>query len=173
MVTEKDMTLGLDWDGCETTGWFISEKFNGCRAYWDGKTLWTRNGKTIKAPEWFTRSLPQDKHLDGEIYAGYGTFEEARLATQYGKFTKNIRFMVFDCPTAAGTWDKRIAHAPTTPTSYPVSYRLCVNRVDMLAELATVQARGGEGLVIRRMDAPFYEKGRTKNLLKVKAALSL
>jgi DNA ligase-1 len=52
------MKLGFDYQGDDPTGWFISEKFDGCRAYWDGQQLWTRSGKIIKAPPSLTANLP-------------------------------------------------------------------------------------------------------------------
>ena len=34
---------------CE--GWLMSEKLDGVRCYWNGKNLYTRNGKSIYAPD--------------------------------------------------------------------------------------------------------------------------
>ena len=33
-----------DPDRDDPTGWLMSEKLNGVRCYWDGSTLYTRNG---------------------------------------------------------------------------------------------------------------------------------
>ena len=33
------------------TGWVMSEKLDGVRAYWNGKNLISRGGKTIQAPK--------------------------------------------------------------------------------------------------------------------------
>ena len=88
-------------------GWYLSEKFNGMRAYWDGgytrgkltsqvpfanttkdyrrvhsphaTGLWTRYGKAIFAPKWWLDSLPQGNALDGELYAGKGKFHRLCL----------------------------------------------------------------------------------------------
>ena len=35
-MNERQMTLGQDYAGEDLSGWFLSEKFDGCRAYWDG-----------------------------------------------------------------------------------------------------------------------------------------
>jgi DNA ligase len=76
-------------------GWFLSEKLDGMRCFWDGGVttgmpksevpwanhnkdsryitlpistgLWTRLGNVIHAPKWFTDSLPK-MPLDGELY---------------------------------------------------------------------------------------------------------
>ena len=39
-------------------GWFVSEKFDGYRAIWDGKDFRSRNNKIFEAPKWFKDWLP-------------------------------------------------------------------------------------------------------------------
>jgi DNA ligase-1 len=58
-----------EWDSAtmEPTGWFMTEKFDGMRLYWNGSSLYTRNGTKVKAPESITSQLP-DVALDGEIW---------------------------------------------------------------------------------------------------------
>jgi len=48
------------------TGWVMSEKLDGIRAYWDGKRLLTRSGKVIHAPDWFLKDYPPFA-IDGEL----------------------------------------------------------------------------------------------------------
>ena len=173
MINEKQMTLYGDIaDNDQPDSWLISEKYDGCRAYWDGSQLWTRGGNVINAPKWFTRDLPADQQLDGEIWAGRGRFTEARLAVQYGTFTAACKFMVFDAPTAAGTWSKRMATVCTTSASEPVAFHVATTRDDLFQEMLQVQSAGGEGLIIRRDDFDGYEASRTRNTLKVKHAPS-
>ena len=50
--------LAKKWDNEDPTGWWMSEKLDGIRAYWTGSKLVTRNGNEIHAPAWFTDSLP-------------------------------------------------------------------------------------------------------------------
>lgn len=166
-MNERQMTLGTDYAGQDLAGWFISEKFDGCRAYWDGSQLWTRGGHVIKAPAWFTAGLPA-VHLDCELWAGYGQREAARLAVQFGKFTPDCRLLIHDCPTATGNWHARMQGAPVTRYAGPVGFTVCKGRGHLLAELRSVLGHGGEGLVIREPSAP-YTIGRTASLLKVKA----
>ena len=47
-VFRGDVTLADYW---------VSEKFDGMRGYWDGEELLTRNGEHIEAPVWFTSWL--------------------------------------------------------------------------------------------------------------------
>ncbi len=60
----------------DPTGWWMSEKYDGLRGYWDGQKLWSRKGNLIHAPYYFLAELPQDIALDGELWIGYGKFEE-------------------------------------------------------------------------------------------------
>lgn len=62
--------------GVDVTGWWMSEKLDGVRAYWDPKlqTFISRNGKTFVAPPEFTRGYPKDMSLDGELFGGRQQF---------------------------------------------------------------------------------------------------
>ena len=37
----------------DPTNWWISEKLDGVRAYWNGKNFYSRNGLQFDAPSWF------------------------------------------------------------------------------------------------------------------------
>lgn len=172
-MTERDMTLGTDWTGQNVAGWFWSEKFDGCRAYWDGCRLWTRGGATIDAPAWLTAGLPAGVHLDCEVWFGRGRFEDARLAVQAGRWGQDARLVVFDAPEAPGDWSARMQAASglTLPThAFVASWGRLPSRASASRALricAEVKAAGGEGLVLRRPGVG-YEHGRTGNTLKVK-----
>lgn len=170
------MTLGRDWDSQDISGWFLSEKFDGCRAYWDGAQFWTRGGNIIKSPEWFTQGLPSSAHLDCEIWAGYGQFTASRLAVQLGRFTAACRLIVHDCPTASGNWVERMAvasHLIARTQAQVATTIVCRNEDHALDFLQQVIQRGGEGLVARNPEVAVYETGRTSSLLKIKDATRL
>eukprot|EP01124_Arcella_intermedia_P021968 TRINITY_DN3174_c0_g1_i5.p1 TRINITY_DN3174_c0_g1~~TRINITY_DN3174_c0_g1_i5.p1 ORF type:complete len:431 (+),score=96.59 TRINITY_DN3174_c0_g1_i5:19-1311(+) len=62
------MMIPKEWNGeQDPSGWFISEKLNGVRAYWDGSQMMTMSGKTLAIPAQFTDSLPRDVCLEGEL----------------------------------------------------------------------------------------------------------
>jgi len=170
MIDESQMTLGRDWRGEDLRGWLVSEKLNGCRAYWDGAHLWTRGGNIIAAPPSFTRELPKGLHLDGEIWCGRGQQEAARWAVQYGNFTGAEHFVVFDAPEARGTWQQRIAEAGRLWRDV-VRFEVCQSRRWLMERLRDVQAGGGEGLVARNPIITSYEVARTANFLKIKKPL--
>ena len=164
------MTLGRDYDGENVTGWLASEKLDGCRAYWDGKQFWTRGGNVIDAPAWFTEGLPTI-HLDGEIYCGPGRFEESRLAVQHGRFTPRCRFVAFDAPAVSGPWNERLAAAARHVEAVPATPVRSVN--ELCAMLTGILKNGGEGVMLRNPVPLGYERGRSKNLLKLKSMMQL
>jgi hypothetical protein len=53
---------------------FVSEKYDGVRALWDGRVLRHRSGRAVSAPPSFVASLPAAP-LDGELWLGRGRFD--------------------------------------------------------------------------------------------------
>lgn len=55
--------LADKWDeekGKDPTGYLISEKLDGVRAYWNGTAFYSREGNPFYAPAWFTKRMPKD-----------------------------------------------------------------------------------------------------------------
>src|SRR5262249_996536 len=66
--TAPRILLGHKWElDHDPTGWWMSEKLDGVRAYWDGEAFVSRLGNRFVAPDWFTADLPADT-LDGELW---------------------------------------------------------------------------------------------------------
>ena len=59
------------------THWFMSEKLDGVRCYWNGDELYTRNGKLFYAPDFFRDTLPSNLALDGELWTKRDDFQKA------------------------------------------------------------------------------------------------
>ena len=57
----------------DPTGWLMREKLDGVRCYWDGTTMFTRNGNELYAPEEWKKMLPPIT-LDGELWSGRDSF---------------------------------------------------------------------------------------------------
>ena len=68
--------LASKWEGEDPTGWWMSEKLDGMRAWWTGSSFISRAGNAINAPSWFTAALPKVP-LDGELWCGRGQFTQA------------------------------------------------------------------------------------------------
>ncbi len=159
----------------DPTGWWISEKYDGLRGYWDGRKLWSRKGTAIQAPDYFLAELPKDIALDGELWIGRGQFEETLstvLSQTPDERWKRVHFMVFDAPQAKGTFEERVQLiAATLPKQNqfvkPVLQYPCKGTAHLLAERDRVVGLGGEGLMLRKPESD-YAAGRSPTLLKVK-----
>lgn len=159
----------------DPTGWWVSEKYDGLRAYWDGQKLWSRKGNLIHAPDYFLAELPHDIALDGELWLGHGKFEETmsivRSETPDDRW-KQIRYMVFDAPQAKGLFEQRMEFLrATVSTANPfvivVAQERCKGPAQLLAERDRVVREGGEGVMLRQPESA-YEPRRSPTLLKVK-----
>lgn len=171
-MNEKDFTLITDFDGRKIDGWYATEKYDGCRGYWDGYSMWTRNGNVVRMPDDFRAQLPKDMHLDGEIWAGRGKFTEARLATQYGIWTPNIRFVVFDAPEIENGWRDRMRVVESMQAVSNVWCPAPVHTITVTAHASqladSIKRDGGEGIVVRSRSPRLYERGRSFHAMRIK-----
>ncbi len=178
-ATEKQappLLLANVWNpSIDPTGWWMSEKYDGLRGYWDGRKLWTRQGNLIHAPDYFLAELPRDIALDGELWVGHGKFEETisivRSETPDDRW-KSVHFMVFDAPQAKGTFEERMQFLRVTLPEENrfvriVAQERCQGAAQLLAERDRIVRLGGEGLMLRQPESA-YEPGRSPTLLKVK-----
>ena len=109
-------------------GMYLSLKYDGMRCVWIPWTkgrpikdipfantdkdnrkhictgLWSRYGKVIHCPAWFTEGLPADKILDGELYIGRKAFQTLMsICKTLDPCTlgwESIKFLIFDMPPA-------------------------------------------------------------------------
>ncbi len=170
------MLAGVYRPGTPLEGYWLSEKYDGLRAYWDGQRLRTRGGDALVTPTWFTAGWPTEP-LDGELWAGRGRFEEAlstvRQQTPNDEAWRRIRFMVFDVPAHTGPFTDRIAayHGLVSRIDQPwvraVPQERVANHAALMTKLDRMVKDGGEGLMLHRGDAP-YRAVRNDDLLKVK-----
>lgn len=168
-MNENEMQHGIDWNGESIAGYVATEKYNGCRAFWDGMNLWSRGGLKINLPDYWLAALPHSVSLDGEIYDGPGGVYRCGSAIRYGRFTPTMKFMVFDCPTADGDYQARLVFAAKYEGG-PLAVINCqiVSGLYMAEKfLLAVIKRGGEGLMLRNPQLK-YTAGRTADLIKFK-----
>jgi DNA ligase len=60
--------------GVDVSRYWVSEKFDGVRAQWDGHTLRFRSGGIVPAPSWFTANSPK-LPLDRDLWIARGHFD--------------------------------------------------------------------------------------------------
>lgn len=163
----------------DLSDWWVSEKYDGVRGYWDGTRLLTRGGETVAAPAWFTAGWPATP-MDGELWAGRGRFEQAsgtvRQQTPDDAAWRAMRYMVFDLPAHGGPFDARIPAIAQLVGDLnqawvqPVAQRKVASHAELQALLRSTAAAGGEGLMLHRA-ASVYRSGRSDDLLKLKPYL--
>ncbi|HEX8295310.1 MAG TPA: DNA ligase, partial [Chthoniobacteraceae bacterium] len=174
--SEPALLLANVWNpAIDPTGWWMSEKYDGLRGFWDGRELRSRKGQHIQAPAYFLAELPAGIALDGELWMGRGKFEETTstvLSQMPDERWRKIRFMVFDAPQAPGTFEERLRFVQATLPAgnmfvRPVPQELCKGTKHLLAERDRIIGLGGEGLMLRQPESA-YEARRSPTLLKVK-----
>ncbi len=73
--TAPGLLLAQTWtNDIELAGWWMSEKLDGVRAYWDGRQFLSRQGNVFYAPDWFIEHLPETP-LDGELWLARKSFQ--------------------------------------------------------------------------------------------------
>jgi len=171
------LMLATDYGaGVEVGDYWVSEKLDGVRGRWDGRTLWTRGGHRIEAPDWFVAGWPAEA-LDGELWIGRGRFDEVsglvRARRPDDAAWRHVRFMVFDLPGQAGGFGERLRRLRQllagTGVAWlqPVPQERIADAAELQARLEAVVAGGGEGLMLHHHQAR-YRAGRSEGLLKLK-----
>ena len=156
--------------------YWVSEKYDGVRGYWDGQKLQTRGGQTINAPAWFTANWP-NAPMDGELWAGRGQFQKAvstvRQQIPDDAAWRGIKFMVFDLPAEPGPFTDRLATLNNVvgklavPWVQAVAQSKVVSHAALQIQLRQITKAGAEGLMLHR-GSSLYKGVRNDDLLKVK-----
>jgi DNA ligase-1 len=158
------------------TGWLMSEKLDGVRAYWDGKQLISRGGQVFSAPLWFTKDFPPFA-IDGELWSKRGDFDiiSGIVRTQKPSYKwKQLTYNIFEVPNQKGGLLKRLSILEEYLNKHPnkvikiLEQVPCKDKSHLKTFLKEVEAKGGEGVVVRNPDAPYISK-RTSQALKVKS----
>ncbi len=168
---------GLYRDDIDLSQYLVSEKYDGVRAYWDGQQLLSRRGNVIRAPAWFIALLPNDAHLDGELWMGRSSFSRLSGAVRRqppdNAEWRRIRYMVFDIALTDTPFRARLARLRGIISRIGsehvqlVEQRMIADAQDLMRWMRRVVAGGGEGLMLRRRDS-LYRGGRSDDLLKLK-----
>jgi DNA ligase-1 len=160
----------------DVTQYWVSEKFDGVRAQWDGRTLRFRGGGVVPAPVWFTKNFPAVS-LDGELWIARDHFDAlsgtVRKRDPVDAEWRQVHYLVFELPGAAGDFSARVQQIQAmvaragVPWLQAVEQTHVADRAALMQRLDAVVRAGGEGLMLHRADAP-YLTGRSDVLLKLK-----
>ncbi|KAJ3926404.1 MAG: hypothetical protein NXY57DRAFT_1029150, partial [Lentinula lateritia] len=182
--TDVAVLLANSWDvdkGPDPTGWWVSEKLDGVRTFYDGKHMYSRLGNPFTPPQWFLDKLPKDVTLDGELFGGRGEFQNtvSIVKTMNSPHWKGITFHIFDIPSlSTQPFEARLEHlkklfAPGTglyasDKVIVVEQEKAKSRKHVLDKLKEIESLGGEGLMLRKPGS-LYEGKRSSTLLKIKS----
>ena len=107
-------------------GWYISEKYDGIRAIWDGEKFISRGQKVFTyVPDYFIELMPPGIALDGEMWISRNNFKEvSRISTlkigrsksqkEIDKIWKgtndnnSVKYMVYDLPNSTQSFETRM-----------------------------------------------------------------
>ena len=170
------LLLAHVWENdIDLAGWWMSEKLDGVRAFWDGRRLISRLGNELCAPDWFVAGLPQTP-LDGELWLERKAFQRTVSIVRRqdrSEHWKQICYVVFDAPSLAEPFEERVKFVSESLAGAKSEYvrphlqERCRDLEHLRSELGRIEALGGEGLMLRQPGSR-YEAGRSTTLLKVK-----
>lgn len=156
--------------------YWLSEKLDGMRGYWNGTHLLTRQGNIIHSPKWFTKNWPMNA-MDGELWIKRGYFQQTLSCIRKKQVNehcwRSVRFMLFDLPKHSGTFTQRIASMKKLTKKVSSPYlsmieQFKVSTIEKLhKKLNEIAKNNGEGLMLHYSNAR-YHIGRTANIMKLK-----
>lgn len=171
------LLLAHKWEAhMDPAGWWMSEKLDGVRAYWNGTTFISRLGNEFLAPDWFIADFPETP-LDGELWMERGAFQTTVSVVRRqdrSQHWENIRFVIFDAPTHGGVFEERLEFIHLAfakgllQFAHALAHQRCEGMAHLAAELERVERLGGEGLMLREPQSK-YVGSRSTSLLKVKS----
>jgi DNA ligase-1 len=163
-------------DSFMTHPFWVSEKLDGIRCYWNGQKLLTRSGRVIHAPKWFLSDIPSTA-MDGELWIKRGSYQPlSRIvldAIPDEVLWRQVSFHVFDLPHSKAPFELRqqqlqtlISNSGATHVAW-VEQKKMDSLANIKARLEEVSKNGGEGLMLTAPSS-LYGVGRSNNLLKMK-----
>ena len=155
----KIMLANVYHQGLDLKDYWVSEKYDGVRALWDGKQFISRGGNIYHAPEWFITDFPK-VHLDGELWISRQSFEllvsTVRHKQPDSEAWRKVKFMVFDMPNIADTFNNRLKHLIKVIESTQIPWLKIVEQIKLkdhealMKHLKQVTSLGAEGLMLHK-----------------------
>ncbi|MCL1068164.1 DNA ligase [Shewanella olleyana] len=161
-------------DHIEVKDYFVSEKLDGVRGYWNGSNMLSRSGREITIPDWFVADFPPIK-IDGELWIKRNNFESisalARSQKPDSLLWREVKFMIFDLPENIGQFSERVKQMITIAADSKhmqvITQQEFATQERLYQELDRVIALDGEGLMLHKKTA-LYKVGRSRDIVKLK-----
>src|SRR4051794_34715468 len=151
------LLLAHAWDNAaDLAGWWMSEKLDGVRAYWDGRQFLSRQGNLFHAPAWFVEGLPAVP-LDGELWLGRKQFQRTvSIARRQDRSEhwRELTYVVFDAPAQGQGFEARLAFVADClrqqrpPHAEAHAHVTCRGLDHLRRELDRLEGLGGEGVML-------------------------
>lgn len=138
----------------------MSEKLDGIRGIWDGKTLISKNNYPINPPKEWLENFPPFS-LDGELWLSYNAFEKTSSIIRNSKSTlkewKQITYYVFDVPNICEKCNlkerlgilEEYLKSHFTPQIKIIPQIPIQNQEHLQSYFQEILAKNGEGLILR------------------------
>jgi len=174
-MSEDLIMRAYDYDNQDVTDWWLSEKFDGVMAIWDGNHLISRCGNKFFAPDWFTEKFPKDFPLNGELWIGRGQFQKV-VSVVKKKFPidsewEQVKFIIFDTPDVISPFEHRLLLCGSvSKQSKYLGFARQIQCSDICLfehEYQSILAKGGEGVMLHRPGS-LYTYGKSKDVIKRK-----
>lgn len=157
--------------------YWVSEKYDGVRGYWDGQKMISRQGNVIRTPNWFINALPNIA-LDGELWLARGQFDRLSATIRRHHIDEarwlNIQYLIFDLPASELPFDlrlkqiKQLVRRVNRPHIRAVEQFKVADHQQLFEILDSIVKNNGEGLMLHR-GAALYRHNRSDDLLKFKS----
>lgn len=157
--------------------YWVSEKLDGVRAYWNGSQFVSKQGNIYQAPKWFIKGFPGFA-LDGELWLGRGQFDSlsgiVRKQEPIDDEWQRVSYQVFDLPESDDDFNTRIkkltsffSHGNIPSWLKLIPQFKVKNEQELMLKLKQLEDIKGEGLMLHK-GTSFYHGGRDDDILKLK-----
>lgn len=167
-------------DTQQATGLFLSEKFEGVRATWDGNQLLTRTGTPLNPPAWFTDELPTHDDMcgcvfDGHLWIARGQSKAAQslIRGRRDDIWTPVIYRVFDCISdKLAKFDRRystyqfIISRCNCAWLQSVPQTRCMSPDHFDRFFDDVVEQGGAGVIMRSVNALYVKNSRRPHLFQ-------
>lgn len=154
----------------------ISEKFDGVRGIWDGKEMFSKNGKKLAIPLCFAEKLAilelkDGEFVEGELWADYGKFAEVSSLARRKNPTcaefESVKYLIFNAQLnessdflANLSKIQSILESHKTPQIRTITQHKFSSSKELQDFFDAVVAKGGEGVILRNSHTAFKLKAQ-------------
>lgn len=154
----------------------ISEKFDGVRGIWDGKEMFSKNGKKLAIPPCFAEKLAilelkDGEFVEGELWTDYGKFAEVSSLARRKNPTctefESVKYLIFNAQLnessdflANLSKIQSILESHKTPQIRTITQHKFSSSKELQNFFDAVVAKGGEGVILRDSHTAFKLKAQ-------------